>query len=152
MRHVFRITTSLAVLTLASAVVSAQDIRPRDEDLREPQKIYSPYVARTVADANLAEGVYWGDTHLHTSYSTDSGMLGNTLGPEEAYRFARGEEVLSAAGMRARLIRRPATAAERSRSGSWMLLPKAKIRSTIRRWHARSGNARLPSPRNTTSR
>jgi hypothetical protein len=32
-------------------------------------------------------------------------MMGNTLGPEEAYRFARGEEVLSAAGMRTRLIR-----------------------------------------------
>jgi hypothetical protein len=32
-------------------------------------------------------------------------MLGNTLGPEEAYRFARGEEVISAAGMRVRLIR-----------------------------------------------
>ena len=68
--------------------------------MREPQKIYSPYVARTATDANFAEGVYWGDTHLHTSYSTDAGMMGNTLGPEEAYRFAMGEEVLSAAGMR----------------------------------------------------
>ena len=71
----------------------------------ERPKIYSPYVERTASDANLAEGVYWGDTHLHTSYSTDSGMLGNTLGPEEAYRFARGEEVRSAAGLRVRLIR-----------------------------------------------
>jgi hypothetical protein len=68
-------------------------------------KIYSPYVARTATNANFAEGVYWGDTHLHTSYSADAGMMGNTLGPEEAYRFARGEEVLSAAGMRTRLIR-----------------------------------------------
>ena len=75
------------------------------DNVPEPQKIYSPYVERTVSDSNLAEGVYWGDTHLHTNYSTDSGMLGNTLGPEEAYRFARGEEVLSAAGMRTRLIR-----------------------------------------------
>jgi hypothetical protein len=32
-------------------------------------------------------------------------MLGNTLGPEEAYRFARGEEVRSAAGLRVHLIR-----------------------------------------------
>jgi hypothetical protein len=75
------------------------------QDFPEPVKNYSPYVERTVADSNLAEGVYWGDTHLHTSYSTDSGMLGNTLGPKEAYRFARGEEVLSAAGHRVRLIR-----------------------------------------------
>ena len=80
----------------------AQDVNP-GEVLERP-KIYSPYVERTASDANLAEGVYWGDTHLHTSYSTDSGMLGNTLGPEEAYRFARGEEVRSAAGLRTRLI------------------------------------------------
>ena len=74
-------------------------------EVAETPKIYSPYVARTVTNANFAEGVYWGDTHLHTSYSADAGMMGNTLGPEEAYRFARGEEVLSAAGMRTRLIR-----------------------------------------------
>jgi len=81
----------------------AQDVNP-GEVLERPT-IYSPYVERTASDANLAEGVYWGDTHLHTSYSTDAGMLGNTLGPEEAYRFARGEEVRSAAGLRVRLIR-----------------------------------------------
>ncbi len=57
----------------------AQDVNP-GEVLERP-KIYSPYVERTASDANLAEGVYWGDTHLHTSYSTDSGMMGNTLGP-----------------------------------------------------------------------
>jgi hypothetical protein len=75
------------------------------DDIAEPPKNYSPYVERTAADSNLAEGVYWGDTHLHTSYSTDAGMMGNTLGPEEAYRFARGEEVLTSHGLRARLIR-----------------------------------------------
>jgi hypothetical protein len=36
------------------------------------QKIYSPYVERTVQDQNFAEGLYWGDTHLHTRYSSDS--------------------------------------------------------------------------------
>jgi len=60
---------------------------------------YSPYV-----DRHHPDRVYWGDTHLHTSYSTDAGMFGNTLGPDAAYRFAKGEEVLSAAGLRARLI------------------------------------------------
>jgi hypothetical protein len=75
------------------------------EEIRAPEKIYSPYVERKVSDANFAEGVYWGDTHLHTSYSTDAGMMGNRLGPEQAYRFARGEEVIASHGMRARLIR-----------------------------------------------
>jgi hypothetical protein len=75
------------------------------QDIREPQKHYSPYVERKAADANFAEGVYWGDTHLHTSYSTDAGMMGNTLGPDAAYRFAKGEEVIASHGMRVRLIR-----------------------------------------------
>ena len=76
---------SLAVL---NGTAGAQtDVSYPDESL-EPQKIYSPYVERTAVDSNFAEGVYWGDTHLHTSYSTDAGMMGNNLGPEEAYRFA----------------------------------------------------------------
>jgi hypothetical protein len=49
--------------------------------------------------------VFWGDAHVHTSYSTDAGMLGNYLGPDEAYRFAMGEEVTSSTGVRARLQR-----------------------------------------------
>ena len=32
-------------------------------------------------------------------------MIGNTLGPEEAYRFARGEEVKSSTGLPAKLQR-----------------------------------------------
>jgi hypothetical protein len=61
---------------------------------------YSPFVDRTVPDR-----VLWGDTHLHTSYSADAGFFGNTLDPEKAYRFARGEEVTSSNGTRAQLIR-----------------------------------------------
>ncbi|MEH6569718.1 MAG: DUF3604 domain-containing protein, partial [Halioglobus sp.] len=61
---------------------------------------YSPYIDRTGA-----EQVYWGDTHLHTQYSTDAGMIGTTLKPEDAYRFAMGLEVTSSTGLQARLIR-----------------------------------------------
>jgi hypothetical protein len=35
---------------------------------------------------------YYGDLHLHTSYSLDAYLL-KSVGPEEAYRFARGETV-----------------------------------------------------------
>ena len=96
------ISTALAIST---SVAIAQTGAGHPDDMPEPTKIFSPYVERTVADSNFAEGVYWGDTHLHTSYSTDAGMFGNRLGPEEAYRFARGEEVLTSHGLRVRLIR-----------------------------------------------
>ena len=98
------IVLTITVLALPGLALAQMDVG-HPEDMPEPPKIYSPYVERTAADSNLAEGVYWGDTHLHTSYSTDAGMLGNTLGPEEAFRFARGEEVLTSHGIRARLIR-----------------------------------------------
>jgi hypothetical protein len=95
----------IAAALALPVVALAQTGAGHPEDMPEPAKIYSPYVERTVADSNFAEGVYWGDTHLHTSYSTDAGMMGNKLGPEEAYRFARGEEVVTSHGERARLIR-----------------------------------------------
>ncbi len=68
--------------------------------IRSPQKEYSPYL-----NYNYPDQVYWGDTHLHTSYSTDAGLFGNRIGPDEAYRFAKGEIVTSSMGVRARLQR-----------------------------------------------
>jgi hypothetical protein len=101
-----RLTIALAGISLWLALPApAQDHTPGPEDMPKPKKIYSPYVERTASDRSFAEGLYWGDTHLHTGYSTDAGMIGNKLGPEEAYRFARGEVVTSSTGQRARLIR-----------------------------------------------
>ena len=70
------------------------------------QLAYSPYVndAQPLS-ADDGSRPYFGDTHLHTSYSTDAGMIGNTLGPDDAYRFARGEAVTSSTGLPARLQR-----------------------------------------------
>jgi hypothetical protein len=96
----------LIVLAMAAPMASAQTaLNPAKEDIPEGEKIYSPYVERTVRNRNFAEGVYWGDTHLHTRYSTDSGMVGNKLGPDEAYAFAKGEQVTSSTGQPAKLIR-----------------------------------------------
>ena len=65
------------------------------------QESYSPYVDQTNPST-----VYWGDTHLHTNLSVDAYNFGNRkLGPEEAYRFAKGEAVTAHNGMQARLHR-----------------------------------------------
>jgi len=65
-----------------------------------PGKAYSPYAKRA-----FPSKVYWGDTHLHTGLSLDAGLFGNTLGHEEAYRFARGEEIKSSTGQPVKLGR-----------------------------------------------
>ena len=62
---------------------------------------YSPDATESFPDS-----VYWGDTHLHTSLSLDAYVYGNRLGPEKAYRFAKGEVVTTSNGMQARLRRR----------------------------------------------
>ena len=51
--------------------------------------------------------VYWGDTHVHTSYSFDAYGFGNvTADPETAYRFAKGLPVVHPGlGSRVRLER-----------------------------------------------
>ena len=63
-------------------------------------KVYSPYAKRGISERPL-----WGDSHLHTSLSMDAGLFGNRLSPREAYRFARGEEVVSSTGQAVRLSR-----------------------------------------------
>jgi hypothetical protein len=65
---------------------------------------HRPYSGPTATD--YPQRVLWGDLHLHTDNSIDAGLFGTKLGPEDAYRFARGETVVSTTGVPAKL-RRP---------------------------------------------
>jgi hypothetical protein len=76
------------------------DVAIDEADIKLGEKHYSPYL-----DQSFPNRVFWGDTHLHTSYSTDAGMIGNKLGPDEAFRFARGEKVRASMGTWAQLVR-----------------------------------------------
>jgi hypothetical protein len=61
---------------------------------------YSPYAGRNFPNRPL-----FGDTHLHTSMSMDAGAAGARLGPRDAYRFAKGEEVMASSGQPVKLSR-----------------------------------------------
>jgi hypothetical protein len=85
------------------AFPTAAQLPPPDKDQKvsyPAQKHYSPYAGR-----NFPTNVYWGDTHLHTGMSMDAGAFGARLGPEDAYRFARGEELTSSTGLQVKLSR-----------------------------------------------
>ena len=84
------------VLVLMAAAVDAGESGSSTD-----RGLYSPYVRNAVPDR-----VFFGDTHLHTAYSADAGLAGNRLGPDAAYRLAKGETVVSSTGVPARL-RRP---------------------------------------------
>ena len=92
-----------ALVLLASFSALAQAPVPSAESLEhayEAKQKFSPYAGR-----NFPTAVFWGDTHLHTGLSMDAGAFGARLLPEDAYRFARGEEVLSSTGVPAKLSR-----------------------------------------------
>jgi uncharacterized protein DUF3604 len=61
---------------------------------------YSPYAGRS-----FPTRPFFGDTHLHTSFSMDAGAFGARLTPREAYQFARGEEVTASNGQPVKLSR-----------------------------------------------
>jgi hypothetical protein len=96
----------IAPLALSRAAV-AQDMVPSrhavvDGKTAAPKPVhteFSPYAGRT-----FPSRVFWGDTHLHTAISVDAGTMCR-LGQEDAFRFARGEEVTTTHGLRAKLSR-----------------------------------------------
>ena len=65
----------------------------------------SPLLAH--AEKNPLRDVFFGETHLHTSWSFDAYVFGNTLtGPEEAYQYALGKPIRHPAGYMVQ-IKRP---------------------------------------------
>jgi len=94
----------LLATALTAGLASPSDAQfvPSEDSLSGlyPGKAYSPYAQRSFPDRLL-----WGDTHLHTGLSMDAGLFGARLGLDDAYRFARGEEVIASSGQPAKLAR-----------------------------------------------
>ena len=109
----FAIARALAVtafaVVLSATVVGAEDVTTDigtlDKETAEkafPTKPpYSPYAGR-----NFPTRPFFGDTHTHTSFSMDAGAFGARLGPKDAYRFAKGEEIMASSGQRAKFLDR----------------------------------------------
>ena len=89
---------ALASVALAAEPGNYEALTKADiAKLTKPQ--FSPYAGR-----NFPTRVLWGDTHLHTAISVDAGTMCR-VGQEDAFRFARGEEITTTHGLRARLSR-----------------------------------------------
>lgn len=76
MKHFF---VGLALSGLA-AVAAAQ---PVDHSAKE-----------ATASENPLKNAYFGETHVHTSFSLDAFIGGARLTPFDAYRYAKGEDVV----------------------------------------------------------
>ena len=102
MRKMLSISAAACALLATSGGLFAQEWTPNREQLVDayPAPAYSPYAGRTFPERPL-----WGDTHLHTGQSLDAGGFGARLTHADAYRFARGEEVMASSGQPVRLSR-----------------------------------------------
>jgi len=95
--HVF-ILVFITVSFLATSLM-AQQIPTREGVEVIAASKFSPYAGR-----NFPTRVFFGDTHLHTAVSVDAGTMCR-IGQEDAFRFARGEEITTTHGLRAKLSR-----------------------------------------------
>ena len=94
--------TALAVLIVAMPALAQDAGTPDPETFDDlyPGSAYSPWAQRS-----FPSQVFWGETHLHTGLSLDAVLFGNILGPDDAYRLARGEEITSSTGLPVKLSR-----------------------------------------------
>jgi hypothetical protein len=97
---------SFLILCLSLALLVATTITAQGEPVsaKKPATLDGKPYSNPVR-TDLPQRVLWGDMHLHTENSFDAGLYGTRLGPEDAFRFARGEAVVSTTGVPAKLSR-----------------------------------------------
>jgi hypothetical protein len=131
---------SMGAMAAAQDPVASDDIgiiNPEAAAHAFPKRGFSPYAGR-----NYPTRVFWGDQHVHTGWSVDAGAFGATLGPEEALRFARGEQVTSSLGEPAKLSRPLDWAAVTDHSDAAGVIfeirdgnPNLMTDPLVKRWH-----------------
>lgn len=99
---------ALAILGLSLATLPAQEPAGGDAGTLDKAKAEAAHKARPYspyADRKFPTRPFFGDTHLHTGFSMDAGAFGCKLTPRDAYRFARGEQIMASSGQPAKLSR-----------------------------------------------
>ena len=103
MKYTAQTLVALAACALTSVAWSQEpgnhEALTKDDIAKITKPEFSPYAGR-----NFPTKVLWGDTHLHTAVSVDAGTM-NRIGQEDAFRFARGEEISTTHGLRVKLSR-----------------------------------------------
>jgi hypothetical protein len=98
--------TAAGVATVALAVVSmlggcSRQPTPSGPEVAQPPASASSTASQPSVEAlevavpeNPAKDAYFGETHVHTSYSLDAYIGGARITPDEAYKFAQGKDVV----------------------------------------------------------
>lgn len=81
-----------ALFTLTACNENPDDGIVADTQGRTALVQYSE-VREACTDRNSGRNAYFGDVHVHSSYSWDANSNGTRTNPDDAYRFAKGEEI-----------------------------------------------------------
>jgi hypothetical protein len=93
------IAVACALLALAGCQPDAEKPKQSAAKTEAPAPAPAPPKPPTVEELEAAvpenplKEAYFGETHVHTSYSLDANIGGARITPDGAYRFAKGEDV-----------------------------------------------------------
>jgi hypothetical protein len=85
--------TSTLALAPAQTATASRTSTPAPTATSIPVAWERTEVRTPCADFNVTRNAYFGDTHVHTTYSIDAVVFGTLNTPRDAYRFANGEAI-----------------------------------------------------------
>ncbi len=89
------LSTSMAALLLASGCGQGDS---RDAAQTPDVVLQEQSVEPEAITENPTRNAYFGDLHIHTKNSFDAFIFGTRVGPDDAYKFAKGEAIPHAGG------------------------------------------------------
>lgn len=89
MKRIKQLLTVVAALSFAACSNNSTTATEEDSTVASGITATTDQVA-----VNPLKDCFFGDLHLHTAFSADANFFGATLLPEDAYKYAMGEEVM----------------------------------------------------------
>ena len=103
-----RLTATVAVIALLMlGACQKKESEPPAQKKSEADDAAKKAAAAPAPQPNPERNAYFGETHLHTSWSLDAWLFGNRLtGPADAYKYFKGEPIKHPRATRSRSTRR----------------------------------------------
>jgi hypothetical protein len=101
MRRNRKVLAGIALSSTLLAACGGDDLPDRNQTgagLTQPVFATDHTIIDRRVDANPQRNAYFGDLHVHTTYSFDAYAFGTLATPYDAYRFAQGEAIKHPAG------------------------------------------------------